>query len=59
MEEKTLYRISNPSAFNSEDMYVRLSESSVDFLTWLYDNDFLSEDIRFNVVDDVPKVAEF
>jgi hypothetical protein len=59
MEEKILYRISNDSAYDTQDKFIRLSKTNIDFLNWLGENGFLDEDVSYNIVDELPKVIEF
>jgi hypothetical protein len=57
-EEKILYYFIN-NAYRDEGEYVRLSETNIKFLDWLYKHDYLSEDTVFSMGGDLPKVVEF
>lgn len=59
MEEKILFSISNAAGYDNRDMYMRLSKTNIDFLNWLNDNGFLGYNVEYNILEELPNVAEF
>lgn len=38
---------------------MRLSKTNIDFLNWLDDNGFLCDDVEYDILEEIPNVAEF
>jgi hypothetical protein len=58
-DTKRVYHFSNPTKVYNEHMYARLSPENIKFLDWLAENDFFSNEMSYELLDEMPEIAEF
>ena len=57
MEKKTKVRIYDN--YSETEFYLLLRDNEIAFLTWLYENDFLSGDVGYTILDKETQPIEF